>query len=118
MTDRILTVTSQAGPSGASVVNVIGELDLHTAPDLSRVIEATPFGPGEPVVIDLSRLAYCDSTGITVLINAYRRAEAAEARLFLAGLSDDLTRVFRIIGLDQVFAIQPSVEQALDALKG
>ncbi|MGK5496864.1 STAS domain-containing protein [Streptomyces sp. URMC 125] len=116
MTDRALTVARQNRPSGATVLTVSGELDHHTAPRLARAFDETPFGPDTPLVIDLSELGYCDSTGITVLITAYQRAEATGSRLFLAGVDPHLLHVFRIVGLDQVFAFMPSVEQALDAL--
>lgn len=115
MTDRTLTVTSQTHPSGATVLTVTGELDHHTAPRLSRALDETPFGPGTPAVIDLSKLIYCDSTGITVLITTYQRAQAMDSRLFLTGVSPDLMRIFRIVGLDQIFTFQPTVEHAIDA---
>nr|WP_155074196.1 STAS domain-containing protein [Streptomyces taklimakanensis] len=110
-----MTVDSQNHPSGATVLTVAGELDHHTAPRLARSLEETTFD--RSVVIDLSELAYCDSTGITVLITAYHRARAAESRLLLAGVNPHLLRVFRTVGLDQVFTFQPTVEQALDALR-
>ncbi|MGK5447869.1 STAS domain-containing protein [Streptomyces radiopugnans] len=117
MTDRTLTVTSRTHPSGTTVLTVTGELDHHTAPRLSRVLDETPFGPGAPAVIDLSELVYCDSTGITVLITAYHRAQARDSRLFLTGVGPDLMRVFRVVGLDQIFTFQPTVEHAANAAR-
>ncbi|MFF8596291.1 STAS domain-containing protein [Streptomyces sp. NPDC015220] len=116
MTDRTLTTARHTHPSGAVVLAVAGELDHHTAPDLTLAIQETAFSQDAPVVIDLSDLAYCDSTGITVLITAYRRAGEARTRLALAGLSADLMRVFRIVGLDQIFTFHPDVEDAIGAL--
>lgn len=117
MTDRDFTVSSAPDPSGATVLSVAGELDHHTSPRFSRALEETRFGPDAPVVIDLSELIYCDSTGITVLVTAYHRAHATGARLFLSGMNTDLMRVFRTVGLDQVFTFEPSVEEALKALQ-
>jgi anti-sigma B factor antagonist len=117
VTDRTLTATRQPHPAGGTVVAVVGELDHHNAQELTQTFNETPFDPGAPVVIDLTGLTYCDSTGITVLIGAHNRAKQAGARLILAGLNADLTRVFRIIGLDQLFSFQPTVEHAIDALR-
>jgi anti-sigma B factor antagonist len=111
-----LTVTRTPHPSGTTVLTVTGELDHHTASELTDTLRHTPFGPGSPVVIDLSELAYCDSTGITVFISAHNRANATDSRLLLTGLSPDLAHVFAIVGLDQVFTFRPTVEQALAAL--
>ncbi|MFE4173395.1 STAS domain-containing protein [Streptomyces sp. NPDC056909] len=116
MTDRTLTTTRRRHPAGATVVAVTGELDHHTARELTQAIEETPFGSDAPVVIDLTGLTYCDSTGITVLVAAYNRARQADAQLVLVGLNADLTRVFRIVGLDQLFSFQPTVEHAISAL--
>ncbi|MEU3062643.1 STAS domain-containing protein [Streptomyces subrutilus] len=118
MTNRTLTATRHTHPGGAAVVEVAGELDHHTAPELTRVIQETPFGPDAPVLIDLSALTYCDSTGITVLVTAYHRACKVDAPLFLVGLNTDLMHVFRIIGLDQLFSFQPTVEDAVKSHRG
>ncbi|MER5873205.1 STAS domain-containing protein [Streptomyces sp. NPDC002044] len=115
MTDRNLTATRHTHARGATVLSVAGELDHHTAPELTRVIQETPFSPDVPVLIELSELTYCDSTGITVLFSAYHRAREADAPLSLVGLSTDLMHVFRIVGLDQLFTFQPTVEDAVNA---
>ena len=116
MTDRTLTAARRSHPSGATVVVVTGELDHHTARELTGAIGETPFGADAPVVIDLTGLTYCDSTGITVLVGAYTRAKKADSQLILAGLNADLMHVFHIVGLDQLFHFEPTVEQAINAL--
>ncbi|CAM5676893.1 anti-sigma factor antagonist [Streptomyces avidinii] len=117
MTHPTLTTSRHTHARGATVLAVVGELDHHTAPQLTRVIEETPFSAGVPLLIDLSELAYCDSTGITVLIGAYHRAEKASAPLSLVGLNPDLLHVFRIIGLNQLFTFHPTVDDAVNALQ-
>jgi anti-sigma B factor antagonist len=115
VTDRTLTVTCHTHPTGATVLSVTGELDYHTAPQLTHAIQDAPFAADRPVVMDLTGLTYCDSTGITVLIHAYQRAQTVGCPLSVAGLNEDLLRVFRIVGLDQVFSFHPTVDTALNA---
>ncbi|WP_411076473.1 STAS domain-containing protein [Streptomyces sp. cmx-4-7] len=115
MTERILTVTVQSHPGGATVLTAAGELDHHTAPRLSRVLDGTPFEPDRPIMIDLAGLTYCDSTGITVLITAYHRAQTAGTTVTLAAMRPELFHTFRTIGLDQIFTFQPTTTQALGA---
>ncbi|MFE9809279.1 STAS domain-containing protein [Streptomyces sp. NPDC005227] len=114
--DRTLTATCHHHASGATVLTVAGELDHHTAPDLARVVQETPFSPDVPLLMDVSELTYCDSTGLTVFVSAYDRALKAESRLLLVGMTSDMTHLFRIVGLDQLFTFQPTVEDAIDAL--
>ncbi|MGW0425227.1 STAS domain-containing protein [Streptomyces sp. NPDC003015] len=115
MSEPILTVVQQIHEAGPVVLRVTGELDHHTAPQLTQALDSAPFAPGVPLVIDLGGVSYCDSTGITVLVTAYHRAEAAGCPFSLTGLSDYLTRVFHTVGLDQVFTVHPTVEDALTA---
>jgi anti-sigma B factor antagonist len=114
VSDHVLSVTTHTHPTGPTVVTVAGELEYGTAANLRQAIEAAPF-PGAGVVLDLTALTYCDSTGLTALLAAHRRAQATHVPLALAGMSADLRHVFSIVGLDQVFALHADVEEAITA---
>ncbi|MFJ4961733.1 Anti-sigma-B factor antagonist [Streptomyces sp. ADI96-02] len=114
---QTLTVTAQPHLAGPHVLTLSGELDYHTSARLREALNEIPLETGTGLVIDLSGLTYCDSTGITLLVTAYQRAQATGAQLSLAGSSPDLLRVFRIVGLDQVFVLQPTTEEAINALR-
>lgn len=116
MNDRTLTVTRHTHADGATVLTVAGELDHHTAPELAQVITETPFSPDVPLLMEISELTYCDSTGLTVFVSAYDRALKGASRLLLVGMNADLMHLFRIVGLDQLFTFQPTVEDAIDTL--
>lgn len=116
MNDRTLTVARHTHARGATVLVVAGELDHHTTPELARVVQETPFTPDAPLLMDVSGLTYCDSTGLTVFVGAYDRALKADTRLLLVGMNADLMHVFRIVGLDQLFTFQPTVDDAINAL--
>ncbi|MFD3545146.1 STAS domain-containing protein [Streptomyces sp. NPDC058655] len=113
MSDRILTVDVRSTPGAPHLLIVAGELDQYSAPSLGDALSRIPaaFAPG--LVLDLSGLTYCDSTGITVLVAAYRRAEAGGTRMAIAGLNAHLTRVFGTVGLDQLFSLRPTVADAV-----
>ncbi|MFF9144885.1 STAS domain-containing protein [Streptomyces sp. NPDC014861] len=113
MDDHTLTINPQHTVPGATVLVVEGELDHDTAPLLADFLGEEAFVPDARVVLDLTALTYCDSTGVTVLVSAYQKAHAAGCVLALAGVNDDLSRVFGIMGLDQVFTLVPTVADAL-----
>lgn len=117
MTKQGLTVTLSPEGSDHPVLRVAGDLDFHTSPRLREALESVTFKPGGGVVLDLSGLAYCDSTGVTVLVAGYRRAQAAESRILFAGLNPDLLQMFRILGLDQAFSFYPDSDAAVEALR-
>jgi anti-sigma B factor antagonist len=117
VTSNTLTVDLPSPGDEIPVLRVAGDLDHHTAPRLREALAVAPLADGRAVVIDLSGLAYCDSTGITVLINAYKRGKAAGGGLLLAGLNANLAEVFQVIGLDQIFTFHPTVEEAVAAAR-
>jgi anti-sigma B factor antagonist len=114
--DRGLTFTLQPHATGPCLLSVVGELDYHTAPRLRQVLNELPCASGVAVVIDLSGLVYCDSTGITVLITAYHRTQAARVPLALAGLDPHIAHAFQITGLDRIFTFYDDTDQAMIAL--
>lgn len=117
MTDSTLNVLRHDDASGAAVVAVSGDLDHHTAPQLTLALRGVPCTADTPTVVDLTELAYCDSTGLTVLVAAYQRAAAQNSGLVVAGLNSGLARVFQIAGLDQILTFAPTVAEAVSLLK-
>jgi anti-sigma B factor antagonist len=114
--DANLAVTLQAGPAGPCLITASGELDYHTGPRLRACLDDVPLASGAALVLDLSGITYCDSTGVSVLAHAYRRTAAAGARLALAGAAPPVFRLLSFTGLDRLFTSYDSVETALSAL--
>jgi anti-anti-sigma factor len=61
-------VTVEDGPDGV-LLKVVGELDLVSEPVLNRALEQTG---GRAATLDLSELAFMDSTGLRTLLGAAR----------------------------------------------
>jgi anti-sigma B factor antagonist len=110
--DETFTVTPRPSAAGPYVLEVAGELDHHTAPLLTEAVNEAPFGP-HGVVLDLSGLTFCDSSGITVFVTAHRRSRDKGSQLSLAGVAPAQMRVLRMVGLDEVFTFHAGVEDAL-----
>ncbi|MEU4040107.1 STAS domain-containing protein [Streptomyces collinus] len=110
---------SPGGPGGPVVLRLAGELDHHTGGRLGRAVEDLLRSPdaGTGIVADLSRLHYCDSTGITTIITAYDRAQATGSSFCVAAPSPAIAQLLRMTGLDQILTFHPSVEDAVDALR-
>ncbi|MEW1613928.1 MULTISPECIES: STAS domain-containing protein [unclassified Streptomyces] len=106
-----LTLTTRTTPAGA-VIALTGDLDHHTTPDVHAALTRLDLRPGQQLVFDLGGLTFCDSTGITVIIAARNHALAADANIVLTAVPDRVSRIFRIVGLDQVFATYPTTQDA------
>ena len=86
-------------------VTLRGELDISTAPRLEEALRRAEVEEPATVVIDLSGLAFMDSTGLRSLVNADARARDAGRRLVLVRGNDMIQRVMRLTRLDERFEI-------------
>ncbi|GAA2977367.1 STAS domain-containing protein [Streptomyces fulvorobeus] len=97
----------------SEVVTPVGELDHHTADLLREPLESAVEQGRVRLVVDCSRLDFCDSTGLNVLLGARLRSEAEGGGVHLAGMRPVVARVFEITGADAVFTVHASLEDAL-----
>lgn len=98
-----------------SVVSARGEVDVFTAPDLDTELDALIAAGGARLVVDLSDVAFLDSTGLGVLVKALKHAREAGGWLHLVVTSDRIRKIFEITGLD---ASIPIFDTAQDAITG
>jgi anti-sigma B factor antagonist len=106
----LLVESRQAGDW--SIVEVKGEVDLYSAPRLKeRLAELTVSGRSR-ITVNLEGVEFMDSTGLGVLIGALKRCREAEGTLALAAPREPVRKVLSITGLDRVFPVHDSVEQA------
>lgn len=97
---------------GRTVVELTGELDLFTAPLLRDVLLGLSGDGKYFVAVEMSSLAFLDSSGLGVLIGAAKRANAGGGGLCLAGARDNVLKVLRITGLMRVIPAFPTLEEA------
>jgi anti-sigma B factor antagonist len=106
-------VSSQAVDDRTGVVTASGELDLYAAPELKERLTRSIDHGRTRLVIDMSEATFIDSTAIGVLVGGLRRVQERAGSLDLVCTHKDILRVLDIVGLDQVFAIHESREDAL-----
>ena len=96
----------------AVVISLAGELDLSTIPTVERGL-SEQTGPAHPVIIDLTLLSFIDSSGIALLIKAFK-ASGGELHTVVAEGSQ-VERVFRLAGVDRALSLHLDLEAALAA---
>jgi anti-sigma B factor antagonist len=90
---------------GRSVVALTGELDLATAPELRERLGLLSEEGENEVTLDLTDLDFVDSTGLSVFVMAFNRAQAGGGSLIIRNPSSPVMRIFEITGLTSVFTI-------------
>lgn len=96
-----------------TVVDVAGEIDVYTAPQLrEQLVELVDSGRYD-LVIDMERVEFLDSTGLGVLVGGLKRVRAHDGSLRLVCTQERILKIFRITGLTKVFPIHDSVADAV-----
>jgi anti-sigma B factor antagonist len=84
------------------VVCLTGELDIATAPQLQTVLRQLLDGGAQTVVVDVAKLSFCDSTGLSVFVAAHRDLAAG---LVIRQPSPPLQKLLRLTGMETQFTL-------------
>ena len=99
------------------VIELGGEIDLYTAPEFKERMVELIDGGKKHIVVDLSDATFIDSTTLGVLVGGVKRLRPSGGALALVCTDQNITKIFEITGLDRVFPIHGSREEALGAVK-
>jgi anti-sigma B factor antagonist len=104
--------TEQAG-DGVYVISLSGEVDLYTAPEFKQQLLDVIGKGAKEVIVDFSKTTFIDSTTLGVLVGGVKRLRPNDGQLSLVCSDRNITKIFEITGLDRVFTIYPTREEAL-----
>lgn len=96
-----------------TVMSVGGEIDVYTAPLVRERLDAVIADGRVDLVVDLSQVRFLDSTGLGVLVGRLKLTRSRGGSLRLVAIEEKVLKVFGITGLDKVFEIYPTLEEAL-----
>ena len=102
----------------AYVISLAGEVDLYTAPEFKQQLLEVIGQGGKNVVVDFSNTTFIDSTTLGVLVGGVKRLRTNDGQLSLVCSDRNITKIFEITGLDRVFAIYDTRDEAVSKLNG
>jgi anti-sigma B factor antagonist len=89
----------------ATIIELDGGIDIFTSPALrERMLRALQRSTGL-LICDLSRVTFCDASGLAVLVGVQRRARSMGITVGLASPSPRMAQLLRITGLDRGFVM-------------
>jgi anti-sigma B factor antagonist len=100
-------------PDGTVVVTVRGNLDVDSAGGLLSALDAALERPVPRIVVDLSGVEFCDSTGLSAFVIGHNRVVHAGGWLRLAAPNEWVGRLLHTVGLGSRLGVYPSVAEAL-----
>lgn len=89
----------QQGNGGVTVA-IAGEIDLSVIADLDTRLEATLAADPDPLVVDLRRVTFVDSSGLRFLLKLNEGARAEGRRFVLVAAGDPVVRVLQLAGVE------------------
>jgi anti-anti-sigma factor len=99
--------TSTKADAGDVVVAVRGDVDLVSCDELRGVLDEA-FRTSHDLTIDFSGLTFIDSSGLSVLVEAHRKARDAGGVLVLRNPTSMLRRLLDITRLESLLVVEPT----------
>jgi anti-sigma B factor antagonist len=110
---RALAISTDHPEPNVAVIELKGEVDLYTCPELKDELLRVIGDGATIVVVDLTETTFIDSTGLGVLIRGVERLTTEDGRLAVVCIDPNMVKVFEVTGLDRVFTIYSTREEAL-----
>lgn len=98
-----------------TVIDVVGEVDVYTAPKLRETLIELVAQGSYHIVVNMEEVEFLDSTGLGVLVGGLKRVRAHDGSLRLVCSQERILKIFRVTGLAKVFPIYDSVDDAVAA---
>jgi anti-sigma B factor antagonist len=96
-----------------SIVDCSGDVDLYSSPRLRQILLAEIKADGPSVLLNMSGVAYIDSSGIATLVEGLQLSRQTKTPFGLFGLRPNARSVLELARLHKVFAIFETEPEAL-----
>lgn len=103
---------------GWTVLAVVGELDVATAPRLRQEGVRLATAAGARIALDLSGCGFLDSTGLGVIVGMLKRVRTHGGELVIVGAEAHVRKVFEITRIADIVALHDTLDEALAAPAG
>lgn len=100
--------------SGATALDLTGEVDSYNAPKLRERMERLIADGDAQIIINLSKVDYIDSTGIGMLVGSLKQASEAGGGIKIICPNKEVYRLFHITNLTRAFPIYDTEQAALE----
>ena len=96
-----------------NVITVLQDLDLSRSRDFEKVLLEQAATGKSRLIVDLSAAQFIDSSGIQALVVGMKKMKETGGKIRLVLSNPAILRIFTMLSLNKVFAIFPTLEDAL-----
>jgi len=93
------------------------KLDTHLAPAIKSELVLISGNGEKNMILDLSSVKYCDSSGLSAILVANRLCKNANGTFVLTGLNPAVERLITISQLNTVLNITQNVEEGKELIE-
>lgn len=94
------------------LISVQGEIDVYTSSTLKDAIISAIEQGCINLIVDIDAVGFIDSSGLGVLVSGLRRVKENSGSMRIVCTKENVLKIFRITGLDRVFPVFTSAEEA------
>lgn len=109
-----MDISAVHNPAGLVIRVKEARIDAAVAIEFKEAVRAAAEAPGDPVILDMSKVGFLDSSGLGAVV-AVMKLLGPDRRLELAALTPAVAKVFRLTRMDGIFTIHDSVPGTLKA---
>lgn len=96
----------------AQIVSINGQLDAFTVSDLKNELKKLTDSNKSKIILDLSNVSYANSTSIGAIVAVAQQLRKKKGDLKLCGLTDDIRKVFDLVGASKILEIFKTEQEA------
>ncbi len=97
---EVLQVGAEVSEGGVTVVNVAGEVDVYSAPQVANAVEEALSCPVKKIVVEMSGVSFIDTCGIESLIQLCRQARRRGVAFAIRQPSEAIIRMKQLMNVD------------------
>ncbi|MFM2206278.1 MAG: hypothetical protein RL213_253 [Bacteroidota bacterium] len=91
-------------------------LTSGVAPELKAEIVMLHHEDFNNLIVDLTEVQYCDSSGLSALLVGYRLCRDGNGTYVLTGVQDHVRKLISISQLDSMLNVIPTINEAVDLI--
>jgi anti-anti-sigma factor len=99
----------------AATLRIVGRVDSSVSKLLEQKV-VDIVSRDSAIVVDLEEMNYVSSAGLRSFITLAKHARSRNQTIALCGMREEVTEIFEISGLLELFAIYDTVDAAVAAL--
>ncbi|GIF05027.1 STAS domain-containing protein [Actinoplanes siamensis] len=111
----ILSVGTEQVSDAVTVLALTGEMDRDSSDVLGEAADVVLHGGCTQLVLDLSRLTFCDSSGLNLMFRLHRRLAALGGALYVAAAQGVVLRSIEVVNLSRAVGVHLTVADAVSA---